>query len=126
MCPDSCEFEERQTDTDLNHEAEPRESTTRIMEPEAEGMSEPISKPEISKFVMRLPPDLLEQLKHVSRHHNRSMNAEINLLLGRYIEQVKGESRPSVDEHVKLDSLLLQKLSASSTQKIEALLDLLD
>lgn len=88
--------------------------------------AEQSTKPEISKFVVRMPADLLEKLKHVSRHHNRSMNTEINLLLGRYIEQVKGESRPGVDEHLKLDSQLQKKLSALSTQKIEALLDLLD
>ena len=52
------------------------------------------AKPAMSKFVVRMPADLLEKLKHVSRYHNRSMNTEINLLLGRYIEQVKGESRP--------------------------------
>jgi hypothetical protein len=84
------------------------------------------SKPAMSKFVVRMPADLLDKLKRVSRHHNRSMNTEINLLLGRYIEQVKGESRPSVDEHIKLDSELLRKLSALPAQKIEALLDLLD
>jgi hypothetical protein len=84
------------------------------------------SKPAMSKFVVRMPADLLDKLKRVSRHHNRSMNTEINLLLGRYIEQVKGESRPGVDEHIKLDSELLRKLSALPAQKIEALLDLLD
>lgn len=126
MCPDSCELDLRQTDGDLNIEAETHEFSVNAMESEVDEIAPPISKPEISKFVMRLPADLLEKLKHVSRHHNRSMNAEVNLLLGRYIEQVKGESRPGVDEHLKLDSLLLQKLSALPAQKIEALLDLLD
>ena len=90
------------------------------------GSTEQAAKPEMSKFVVRMPAELLEKLKHVSRHHNRSMNTEINLLLGRYIEQVKGETRPGVDEHLKLDSQLLDKLSALPAQKIEALLDLLD
>ena len=126
MCPDSCELDSRQTDGDLNIEADTREFSIGAMEPDVDESNSAISKPEVSKFVMRVPADLLDQLKHVSRHHNRSMNAEINLLLGRYIEQVKGEPRPGVDEHLKLDSLLLQKLSALPAQKIEALLDLLD
>ncbi|MCB1648268.1 MAG: Arc family DNA-binding protein [Pseudomonadales bacterium] len=83
-------------------------------------------KPAMSKFVVRMPAELLETLKRVSRHHNRSMNSEINLLLGRYIEQIKGDSRPGADEHLTLDSQLQRKLSALSPQKIEALLDLLE
>lgn len=83
-------------------------------------------KPAISKFVVRMPAELLEKLKHVSRHHNRSMNTELNLMLGHYIEQVKGETRPGVDEHLMLDMQLRHKLSVLSPQKIEALLDLLE
>lgn len=83
-------------------------------------------KPAMSKFVVRMPAELLETLKRVSRHHNRSMNTEINLLLGRYIEQIKGDFRPQADEHLTLDSQLQRKLSALSPQKIEALLDLLE
>ena len=84
------------------------------------------AKPAMSKFVVRMPAELLETLKRVSRHHNRSMNTEINLLLGRYIEQIKGDSRPEADEHLTLASQLQRKLSALSPQKIEALLDLLE
>lgn len=84
------------------------------------------TKPAMSKFVVRMPAELLETLKRVSRHHNRSMNSEINLLLGRYIEQIKGDSRPGADEHLTLDSQLQRKLSVLSPQKIEALLDLLE
>ncbi len=86
----------------------------------------PTAKASMSKFVVRLPPEILEQLKRVSRHHNRSMNTEINLLLGRYLEQLNGESRPGADEHMKLNAQLLHKLSGLSPQKIDALLDLLD
>ncbi len=121
MCPDSCELNARH-DSDSNADQETRQYTVTEQAPAAE----PSAKPEISKFVVRLPAELLENLKRVSRHHNRSMNTEINLLLGRYIEQVKGESRPGVDEHVKLDSLLMQKISALPAQKLEALLDLLE
>ena len=125
MCPDSCELNER-LDSDPNADQETRQYTVTDPASSTARPAEASAKPEISKFVVRLPADLLENLKRVSRHHNRSMNTEINLLLGRYIEQVKGESRPGVDEHVKLDSLLMQKISALPAQKLEALLDLLE
>jgi hypothetical protein len=126
MCPDSCDLSSLQVDTDLATEAETSEFPSRSARAIDDVNTESISKPEISKFVVRLPAPLLENLKRVSRHHNRSMNTEINILLGQYIEQVKGDLRPSVDEHVKLNSLLLKKISALSAQKIEALMDLLD
>ena len=129
MCWDSPDSDSQQANTDAtqqthNLEQSGYDQSTSILATQV-NVEEP-NKPEMSKFVVRMPADLLEKLKHVSRHHNRSMNTEINLLLGRYIEQVKGESRPGVDEHLKLDSQLLNKLSALSSQKIEALLDLLD
>lgn len=126
MCSDSCDLSSLQVDTDLALEADTSEFAPSSALTIEDVNAAAIGKPEISKFVVRLPAQLLENLKRVSRHHNRSMNTEINLLLGQYIEQVKGESRPGVDEHVKLDSLLLQKISALPAQKIEALLDLLD
>ncbi len=129
MCWDSPESDSQQVNTDIPQQAHTLEqgeySQQDSSESEKDNGAAPV-KPEMSKFVVRLPADLLEKLKHVSRHHKRSMNTEINLLLGRYIEQVKGESRPGVDEHLKLDSQLLNKLSALPAQKIEALLDLLD
>ncbi len=129
MCWDSSESDSQQANTDFlqrEHSLEPAEFSQQGPGASMQENSELPVKPEMSKFVVRLPADLLEKLKHVSRHHKRSMNTEINLLLGRYIEQVKGESRPGVDEHLKLDSQLLNKLRALPAQKIEALLDLLD
>lgn len=129
MCWDSPESDSRQVNTDTAqqvHTTEPAEIVQVGEDTSTHARQQESTKPEMSKFVVRMPADLLEKLKHVSRHHNHSMNTEINLLLGRYIEQVKGESRPGVDEHLKLDSQLLHKLGALSTQKIEALLDLLD
>ena len=122
MCPDSCELNSRQADSEAISDQESASASN----DSPETAIDVTAKPEISKFVVRLPAELLDNLKRVSRHHNRSMNTEINLLLGRYIEQVKGELRPGVDEHVKLDSLLMQKISALSPQKLEALLDLLE
>lgn len=130
MNSDSPESDSPQASTETEPQARTSEQALGVQVPadlsvqQADGDDE--SKPVMSKFVVRMPADLLEKLKHVSRHHNRSMNTEINLLLGRYIEQVKGESRPGVDEHLKLDSQLLTKLGALPAQKIEALLDLLD
>lgn len=129
MCWDSPESDSQQANTDSmqqNYSSEHTEFVPVGTDLSMGATPEASTKPEMSKFVVRMPADLLEKLKHVSRHHNRSMNTEINLLLGRYIEQVKGESRPGADEHLKLDSQLLSKLGALSTQKIEALLDLLD
>jgi hypothetical protein len=129
MCWDSPDSDSRQANTDIPSQidvSEHAELAKVSTDQSTQANAEASSKPEMSKFVVRLPADLLEKLKHVSRHHNRSMNTEINLLLGRYIDQVKGETRPGVDEHSRLDSQLLSKLSALSTQKIEALLDLLD
>ncbi len=126
MCPDSCDLDSRPVDNELASEQDNCGFSSNTTKQSSDDSNAATSKSEISKFVIRLPSELLENLKRVSRHHNRSMNAEINLLLGRYIEQVKGESRPGIDEHIKLDSLLLQKLSALPAQKIDALLDLLD
>ena len=129
MCWDSPESDSRQANTDFpqqEHTLEQAEFAEQDAGVSEQENSDVPAKPEMSKFVVRLPADLLDKLKHVSRHHKRSMNTEINLLLGRYIEQVKGESRPGVDEHLKLDSQLLNKLRALPAQKIEALLDLLD
>lgn len=129
MCWDSPDSDSQQINTDTTQQAYTADQSEFVQSSSGLAMQENLeesSKPEMSKFVVRLPADLLDKLKHVSRHHNRSMNTEINLLLGRYIEQVKGESRPGVDEHLKLDSQLQNKLSALSAQKIEALLDLLD
>ena len=129
MCWDSHESDSQQVNTEIPQQAltlERDENSQQASgEREQDNSTAPL-KPEMSKFVVRMPAELLEKLKHVSRHHKRSMNTEINLLLGRYIEQVKGESRPGVDEHLKLDSQLLNKLRALPAQKIEALLDLLD
>lgn len=129
MHSDSSEVDSQVSDVDGSQnvnaatQAEPLESSAEDIKPSSLVDAD---KPAMSKFVVRMPAELLETLKRVSRHHNRSMNTEINILLGRYIEQVKGESRPGVDEHLKLDSQLLLKLSALPEQKIEALLDLLD
>lgn len=129
MSSDSHESDSQQANIDTPLHARTSEQTE--FERESADLRTPAnaevsSKPVMSKFVVRMPADLLEKLKHVSRHHKRSMNTEINLLLGHYIEQVKGESRSGVDEHLKLDSQLLTKLHALPAQKIEALLDLLD
>lgn len=129
MCLDSPESDSRQANTEIAQQGYNSEQagSVRVNAEALKNVGTNVSsKPLMSKFVVRLPADLLMKLKYVSRHHNRSMNTEINLLLGRYIEQVKGELRPSADEHLKLDSQLLRKLSVLSTQKIEALLDLLD
>lgn len=126
---DSPESDSQQLSTDISSEAYSSQQAEFAQFNANAGTqvgTEEANKPVMSKFVVRMPADLLEKLKHVSRHHKRSMNTEINLLLGRYIEQVKGESRPGVDEHLKLDSQLLRKLSALPEQKIKALLDLLD
>ncbi len=126
MSPDSCELDSRQAHSEANADQDSVNPPAAVSEINTASAVESVSRPEISKFVVRLPAELLENLKRVSRHHNRSMNSEINLMLGRYIEQVKGESRPGADEHVKLDSLLMQKISALPAQKLEALLDLLE
>lgn len=125
MCLDPPESDSRQANTETPESGQAEFVQLRD-DTSSQANTEESSKPVMSKFVVRMPADLLEKLKHVSRHHKRSMNTEINLLLGRYIEQVKGESRPGVDEHLRLDSQLLSKLRALPAQKIDALLDLLD
>ena len=79
------------------------------------------------KFVIRLPAGLLKKVSQISQKHQRSMNSEINLLLGRYLEQhglVDSESDDDPQE--SLDSRLRRKLNSMPAEKREALLQLLE
>jgi len=89
---------------------------------------EPLSAPQAQgKFVIRLPPGLLKKLSKISRQHQRSMNSEINLLLGRYLEeQGLVDSDADDDEPESLDSRLRRKLNSMPAEKREALLHLLE
>ena len=79
------------------------------------------------KFVIRLPAGLLDKLSRISRQHQRSMNTEINLLLGRYLEeQGLVDSAADDDQQESLDARLLRKLSSMPPEKREALLQLLE
>lgn len=126
MCSDSCNLDSDHAEISTNLQGNDFSRNTTDEHRASPGTHATAAKPAINRFVVRLPAGLLEKLKRVSRHHNRSMNAEINCLLARYIDEVKGDTRPRIDEHLKLDTLLLNKLSALPEQKIEALLDLLD
>lgn len=75
------------------------------------------------KFVVRLPANLRKKILQISRRHRRSMNSEIILLLGRYLEEqgfVAGEHKEP------LDSKLSRKLRTLPAEKLQALLALLD
>jgi hypothetical protein len=75
------------------------------------------------KFVVRLPVNLRKKLLLISRRHRRSMNSEIILLLGRYLE----EQGYMAGEHKEpLDSKLSRKLLTLPAEKLQALLALLD
>jgi hypothetical protein len=75
------------------------------------------------KFVVRLPVNLRKKLLQISRRHRRSMNSEIILLLGRYLE----EQGYMAGEHKEpLDSKLSRKLRTLPAEKLQALLALLD
>ncbi|MDO9318749.1 MAG: Arc family DNA-binding protein [Gammaproteobacteria bacterium] len=75
------------------------------------------------KFVVRLPANLRKKMMQISRRHRRSMNSEIILLLGHYLE----EQGFMAGEHKEpLDSKLSRKLRSMPVEKLEALLALLD
>jgi len=98
------------------HQESHHESQESLSAPQAQG-----------KFVIRLPPGLLKKLSKISRQHQRSMNSEINLLLGRYLEE-HGlvDSDSGAEEPESLDSRLRRKLNSMPAEKREALLHLLE
>lgn len=73
---------------------------------------------ENNRFVVRLPADLHQQIKMISKRNNRSMNAEIVLLLQNYLF----EQRLSDDS---LEASLKRELSVLDDAKRQALLALL-
>ena len=102
---------------EVDHDSSVLESTNSQADAQPQGQG---------KFVIRLPAGLLKKVSVSSRQHQRSMNSEINLLLGRYLEQqglVEGEPD---DQQESLDQRLLRKLNNMPTEKREALLQLLE
>lgn len=79
-----------------------------------------------NKFVIRLPSCLRKKILQISRRHHRSMNSEIILLLGRYLEEQRLLDPVAFDHHEALESKLSRKLKALSAEKREALLALLE
>ena len=75
------------------------------------------------KFVVRLPMSLRKKILQISRRHRRSMNSEIILLLGQYL-QAQGFAAGEHNE--PLDSKLSRKLRTLPVEKLHALLALLD
>lgn len=75
------------------------------------------------KFVVRLPANLRKTILQIFRRHRRSMNSEITLLLGRYLEEqgvVAGEHKEP------LDSKLSRKIRTLPAEQLQALFALLD
>lgn len=95
--------------------------------------SSPSPKPKPQdRFVLRLPKECHKQLVVISRRNRRSMNAEITLLLEKYVEadgineSMNGFALES-DDH-PLDSAamaLIDKFKDLSIEKQKALLELL-
>lgn len=79
-----------------------------------------------NKFVIRLPASLRKKILQISRRHQRSMNSEIILLLGRYLEEQRLQDAVANDQQEALESKLSRKLKALSAEKREALLALLE
>jgi len=89
------------------------------------------SKPQ-DRFVLRLPKECHEQLALISRRNRRSMNAEITLLLEKYVEADGfNESAGNLGlspEDIRLDPaamVLIEKFQVLSIGKQKALLELL-
>lgn len=127
-----------QVESEILHDGHDSDGSTGSPEPQklqelqnaqsSQDSQESLSAPQAQgKFVIRLPPGLLKKLSKISRQHQRSMNSEINLLLGRYLEE-HGlvDSDSGADEPESLDSRLRRKLNSMPAEKREALLHLLE
>lgn len=79
-----------------------------------------------NKFVIRLPASLRKKILQISRRHHRSMNSQIILLLGRYLEEQRLQETVTTDHQEALESRLSRKLKSLSAEKREALLALLE
>ncbi len=75
------------------------------------------------KFVVRLPMSLRKKILQISRRHRRSMNSEIIVLLGQYLEE---QGFAAGEQKEPLDSKLSRKLRTLPAEKLHALLALLD
>jgi len=122
----SGELQEAQDSRSSDHHTHNRSSRNQEAQ-ECQGSQESLSAPQAQgKFVIRLPPGLLKKLSRISRQHQRSMNSEINLLLGRYLEEQGLVDSNTGDENESLDARLLRKLNSMPPEKREALLHLLE
>ena len=125
----SGELQEAQDSRSSDHHTHNRSSRNQEAQEcqECQASQESLSAPQAQgKFVIRLPPGLLKKLSRISRQHQRSMNSEINLLLGRYLEEQGLVDSNTGDENESLDARLLRKLNSMPPEKREALLHLLE
>lgn len=83
-------------------------------------------KKSINKFVLRIPAELLQGLELISRKNKRSMNAEILSMLDQHVLENKINADDPATDHLHLDALFLSRLQTMPTQKIKALLTLLE
>jgi predicted DNA-binding protein len=80
----------------------------------------------INRFVLRVPAELLQGLEKISRKNKRSMNAEILSMIDHHIQEHENYVDDGAAGHLHLDAVFLERLQSMPTQKIKALLALLE